>query len=79
MEREANRQQSDFLVRKITREREKFLTAWQQGAGSKELNEIRANIQELDDLLWETTVQQDGKADQPSEPEVVLREMRKTA
>lgn len=78
MERDMNRQQSDHLVRKITSEREKFILAWQRGAGSEELNEIRANIKELDDLLWESTSQA-GKENQPSKPDAVLREMRKTA
>jgi hypothetical protein len=78
MERDINRQQSDYLVRKIISEREKFVWAWQQGAGNKELNEIRANIKELDDLLWETTSQH-GKGSQPSKPDAVLTEMRKTA
>jgi hypothetical protein len=78
MERDINRQQSDYLVRKITSEREKFVSAWEQGAGNKELNEIRANIKELNDLLWESTLQP-GKGSQPSKPDAVLTGMRKTA
>lgn len=57
MERDINRQHSESLVRKITTERERFVSAWQHGAGSTELNEIRENIKELNDLLWETTLQ----------------------
>jgi len=57
MERDINGQHCESLVRKITTERERFVSAWQQGAGSRELNEIRENIKELNDLLWETTLQ----------------------
>ena len=58
MERDSNRAHSESLVRKITNERERFVSAWQQGAGSSELNEIRENIKELNDMLWETTLQE---------------------
>ena len=58
MERDSNRAHSESLVRKITNERERFVSAWQQGAASTELNEIRENIKELNDLLWETTLQE---------------------
>lgn len=58
MERDSNRAHSESLVRKITNERERFVSAWQEGAGSIELNEIRENIKELNDLLWETTLQE---------------------
>ena len=57
MERNVNTLNSEALVRKLTSERERFVSAWQQGAGSSELNEIRENIKELNDLLWETTSQ----------------------
>ena len=57
MERDINGQHSELLVRKITIERERFVSAWQQGAESSELNQIRENIRELNDLLWETTSQ----------------------
>lgn len=56
MEVSINRNHAESLVRKITEEREKFLSAWHQGAGSPELNRIRENIQKLDDLLWETNL-----------------------
>ena len=78
MERDINRHQLDSLIRKLTSEREKFVSAWQRGAGSKELNEIRENIKELDDLLWESTMQND-KGNQPPRPDAVLTAMRKTA
>ena len=55
MERDINRQQSESLVRKITEERERFVSAWQQGARAAELNEIRRNIQQLNDQLWEAS------------------------
>lgn len=54
MERDTNRHHADSLVREITEEREKFVSAWQQGARSPELNQIRQNIKQLNDLLWET-------------------------
>lgn len=57
MERDINRQQSESIVRKLTEERERFVSAWQQGARSPELNHIRQNIQHLNDLLWEMTLQ----------------------
>ena len=57
MERDVNGQNSEALVRKLTTERERFVSAWQRGAGSSELNEIRENIKELNDLLWESTLQ----------------------
>jgi hypothetical protein len=60
MERDINRQHSESLVRKITAERERFVSAWQQGARTPELNEIRENIKQLNDLLWETTLEHDG-------------------
>ena len=61
MERDINRQHSDTLVSKITNERERFVSAWQRGAGSRELNEIRETIKELNDLLWETTLPDENK------------------
>ena len=60
MERDMNRAHSELLVRQITNEREKFVAAWQQGAGGTELNEIRENIKQMNDLLWEATLQQDN-------------------
>ena len=54
MERDINRQQADSLVRQLTEERERFVSAWQQGAGTPELNQIRKNIQRLNDLLWDS-------------------------
>jgi len=57
MERDINRQHSESLVRRITEERERFVSAWEQGAGTPELNHIRENIKQLNDLLWETTLQ----------------------
>jgi hypothetical protein len=53
MERDKSRQHADNLVRRITEERERFVSAWHRGAGSEELNQIRRNIKQLDDLLWE--------------------------
>jgi hypothetical protein len=55
MEREISRQHADNLVRRITEERERFVSAWHRGAGSEELNQIRKNIKQLDDLLWGET------------------------
>ena len=69
---------SDSLVKKITAERERFIFAWQHGAASKELNEIREHIKELNDLLWETTLQ-NGKGNQAPQPDGVLTGMRQTA
>lgn len=57
MERDINRQPSDSILRRITEERERFVSAWQRGARSPELNEIRESIQKLNDLLWDTTLQ----------------------
>jgi len=55
MERDINRQQAESIVRKITEERERFLSAWEQGARSGDLNQIRQKIQYLNDLLWEAS------------------------
>ena len=60
MERDINRHHAESLVRKITEERNRFVSAWQQGARTPELNQIRENIKQLDDLLWETTLPADG-------------------
>ena len=57
MERDYNRQKPDSLVRKITEERERFVSAWQHGARTPELNQIRKNIQHLNDLLLDSTRQ----------------------
>lgn len=56
MERDIYRQHSESLVRKIAEERERFVSAWQEGARTPELNRIRENIKQLNDLLWETTL-----------------------
>ena len=56
MERDLNRQNAETLVRQITQERQKFMSAWEQGARSPELNQIRQNIKQLNELLWETTL-----------------------
>ncbi len=60
MERDINRQHAESLVRKITEERERFVSAWEHGARTPELNQIRQNIKQLNDLLWETTLPADG-------------------
>ena len=57
MERDVNRHHTDSLVRELTEERERFVSAWQSGARTPELNRIRQNIQQLNDLLWSATVQ----------------------
>lgn len=56
MERDINRQHADSLVRQINEERQRFVSAWEQGARSPELNRIRQNIEQLNELLWETTL-----------------------
>lgn len=63
MERDMNRHQSESLVRKLTEERERFVSAWQQGARSAELNQIRQSIKQLNDLLWATILQHNGTAE----------------
>jgi hypothetical protein len=63
MERDINRHQTEFLVRQITEERERFVVAWNQGAGFPELNQIRQNIKKLNDLLWETTIQYNNSSE----------------
>ena len=56
MERNNDNYNTESLVRKLTEERERFVSAWQHGAGSTELNNIRQNIQQLNDLLWNASV-----------------------
>jgi hypothetical protein len=56
MERDVNRHHSESLVRQLTEERERFVSAWQSGARTPELNKIRQNIQQLNDLLWQSTL-----------------------
>jgi|GEM_PF-6349301 len=63
MERDINRQQAESLVREISQERERFLSAWEEGALSPELNQIRNNIKQLNELLWETSAQHTGSND----------------
>jgi hypothetical protein len=63
MERNNYQEHTESLVRKITNEREKFVSAWQHGAKSGELNQIRENIQELNDLLWDASSGQDQFSD----------------
>lgn len=55
MERDSNRHHSESLVRQLTEERERFVSAWHHGAGGPELSQIRKNIQKLNDLLWDAT------------------------
>jgi hypothetical protein len=55
MERDNNRYHTETLVRKITDERERFVSAWEDGADSVQLNQIRQNIQQLNDLLWDAS------------------------
>jgi hypothetical protein len=62
MEQDNNRQHAETLVRKIVDERERFVSAWQQGADSGELTQIRQNIQHLDDLLWNASPSSNGVA-----------------
>lgn len=62
MERDMKREHSESLVRQIAEERERFLSAWQQGARTPELNQIRENIRQLNDRLWDTTL---GTANSP--------------
>ena len=84
MERDTNRQHAESLVRRITEERERFVSAWQRGARTPELNEIRENIRELDNLLWETTLKAGGpqssmpgeRSDRAFRDHVVLRNNR---
>jgi hypothetical protein len=59
MERDNYRHSSESLVRKITEERDRFVSAWQHGADSTELNHIRENIQQLNDLLWNVSGEED--------------------
>ena len=63
MERDINRQNTESLVRQITQERQRFISAWEQGARSLELNKIRQNINQLNELLWETTLTHSGNPD----------------
>ena len=63
MERDMNRHHSESLVRELREERERFVSAWQHGARSLELNQIRQNIKQLNDLLWEKTLQHNGVAE----------------
>lgn len=56
MERNNDNYNTESLVRKLTEERERFVSAWQHGAGSNELHNIRQNIQQLNDLLWDASV-----------------------
>lgn len=64
MERDNYRHSSESLVRKITEERERFVSAWQHGADSRELNEIRENIQQLNVLLWNASNEEDRLSSQ---------------
>lgn len=75
MERDVNGQYSESLVRKITTERERFVFALQQGASGNELKKIRESIKELNDLLWETTLQH---ARVKEFPDAVFKGVRKT-
>ncbi|MGZ5133508.1 MAG: hypothetical protein ACXWCG_00095 [Flavitalea sp.] len=63
MERDINRQSAETLVRQITQERQRFLSAWEQGARSPELNQIRQHIKQLNELLWETTISHSNGSD----------------
>ncbi|MBC7829541.1 MAG: hypothetical protein H7122_17485 [Chitinophagaceae bacterium] len=63
MERDTNRDHPESLVRRLTEERERFVSAWQQGARPAELTQIRQNIKQLNDLLWERTLQHNGVAE----------------
>ena len=63
MERDINRQNAESLVRQITQERQKFMSAWEQGARSPELNKIRQNIKQLNELLWDTTLLHSSSSD----------------
>jgi hypothetical protein len=63
MERDINRQHAESLVRQINEERRRFVSAWEQGARSPELNQIRKNIKQLNELLWETTMPHSGSSE----------------
>lgn len=70
MERDIKRQQGESLVRQITEERERFLSAWEQGARTPELNQIRENIKHLNDLLWANTIPGEIRQEpQPGRPQ----------
>lgn len=63
MERDNYNPHTDSLVRRITEERERFVSAWQHGAAPGELNQIRQSIQRLNELLWNASTNAERTAE----------------